>query len=151
MNRIFISCALVFSLGLLSACSSFDRQWKEAASGKEGLTRWDGVWKSGKNVYVNGAYHHGRLRCVLAAQPDKKLKAYFHANWLMFSGNYDMTLQPVAAGPRRKDPGDYEGTHELPAMFGGTYHYRATIAGDHFEAKYTCQIDQGIFELRRVR
>jgi hypothetical protein len=150
MNRILLRCFLVLLAGLLGACSSFDQHWKEAGSGKNGLTRWNGQWKSGKNLYVNGAYHHGRLRCVIAPQPDKELKVYFHANWLMFSGNYDMTLQPVKAGPRRRNTGEYEGTHELPAAFGGVYHYRATIAGNHFKAHYTCSIDQGIFELTRV-
>jgi hypothetical protein len=151
MTRFLLRSFLVLLASLTVACSSFDQRWKEAGLGKDGMTRWDGQWKSGKNLYPDGAYHHGRLRCVLAPQPDKKLNAYFHANWLMFSGNFDLTLRPVKAGPRRQNAGEYEGTHELPAMFGGLYHYRAKVSGDHFKADYTCSIDQGIFELTRVK
>ena len=133
---------------MLPHVRSFDRQWKDAAKG--GASRWDGHWQSGKNVYANGAYHHGRLRCVLVPRPDKSLTAHFHANWLIFSGNYDMTLRPVPGTSRHPKVREYQGTHDVPAMFGGTYHYRATIAGDHFTADYDCSIDRGIFDLRLV-
>ena len=149
MRSFLLRCGLVLLASLLAACSSFDRHWK-AVQGEGGATRWDGNWKSGKNVYANGAYHHGRLRCVLVPQPDKSLTAYFHANWLIFSGDYDMMLQPVRGALRRQEAHEYQGTHDLPAMFGGTYHYQATIAGNHFTADYTCRIDRGIFDLRLV-
>jgi hypothetical protein len=147
--------------GLLTACSSFDQRWKDAGAPRPIVapvfpqqamspSRWDGEWRSGKNVYVNGAYHHGRLRCVLEPQPDRSLKAYFHANWLMFSGNYDLTLQPVKKAGKTGKVSEYEGTHDLPSAFGGRYQYQATISGSHFKAKYTCRIDQGVFLLHRV-
>jgi hypothetical protein len=151
MTRFFLRSFLMLLAGLLAACSSFDQRWKDAGSGKDGMTRWDGQWKSGKNIYLDGAHHHGRLRCVLAPLADKKLNAYFHANWLMFSGNFDVMLLPVKAGPRRQNAREFEGTHELPAAFGGVYHYRATIVGDHLKSDYSCSIDEGIFELTRVR
>ncbi|MEI9896840.1 MAG: hypothetical protein WDN28_24045 [Chthoniobacter sp.] len=135
---------------LLGACSSFDRQWKDAAQGKGRATRWDGQWTSGKNVYANGAFHHGRLRCVLVTQPDRSLVAHFHANWLIFSGNYDMPMQPLPTGPRRPNIRKYQGTHDLPAMFGGTYRYQATIEGDRFITRYTSSYDEGTFNLRQV-
>jgi hypothetical protein len=148
MKSCLLRGGLALLASLLAACSSFDRHWKDAAQGN--ATCWDGHWQSGTNVYASGAYHHGRLRCVLVPQPDKSLTAYFHANWLIFSGDYDMTLRPVAAASRHRNVRHYEGTHDLPAMFGGTYHYRAAIAGDHFTADYDCRIDRGIFDLRQV-
>ena len=148
MRSSLLRCFLALLASLLAACSSFDRHWEDAARGKAGAARWDGYWRSGKNVYANGAYHHGRLRCVLVPLPDKSLAAHFHANWLIFSGNYDMTLRPVPMAARRANVREYEGTHDLPAMFGGAYHYRAKIDGDHFTANYTCRIDHGIFDLR---
>ena len=160
MRSNLLRCFLVVLASLLAACSSFDQHWKEAAKGQGGATRWDGHWQSGENVYANGAYHHGRLRCVLEKPVLSKfltgyrpqgagdLTAYFHANWLIFSGNYEMTLKPV--GPLQGKVRQYEGTHDLLAMFGGTYHYRAKIAGNHFTADYTCRIDRGIFDLREV-
>lgn len=159
MSRALLRLGLVLGAGiLLSACSSFDAHWKGAAQGRNGATRWDGEWSSGQKVYANGAYHHGRLRCVLepvAAEkssagskrpPDRgRVNAYFHANWVIFSGNYDMVLEPVPG-----KPGQYSGTHDLPAIFGGTYRYAATITDNHFAATYTCSIDRGAFDLHRV-
>jgi hypothetical protein len=162
MIRLLLRLALVLVASLFTACSSFDAHWQDAAQGRNGATRWDGSWQSGQKVYSDGAYHHGRLRCVLepvasAKSPEvvkgsiakndpHRLKAYFHANWLMFSGNYDIVLEPVPGKPHQ-----YSGTHDLPAMFGGRYQYAATITDDHFNACYTCSIDKGVFDLHRVR
>ena len=150
MSRYLLRGVLALLASLLAACSSFDRHWNDAAQEKGGASRWDGQWKSERNVYANGAYHHGRLRCVLVPQADRSLAAHFHANWLIFSGNYDMTLHPVAGGPRRREAGKYQGTHDLPAMFGGTYRYQATVEGDRFVTHYTSSYDTGTFDLRRV-
>lgn len=161
MSHSLLRLALVLVAGLLSACSSFDAHWKEAAQGKNGATRWDGSWTSGAKTYANGAHHHGRLRCVLepvlvakaaqshhgplAKETSGPLRAYFHANWVIFSGNYDMILQPVPGKPQQ-----YRGTHDLPAIFGGRYQYAAAITADHFSATYTCSIDRGAFDLHRL-
>lgn len=92
----------------------------------------------------------GRLRCVLEPQNGGRLAAHFHANWLIFSSNYEMMLDPVATGSNRKKEQKYRGTHELPATFGGTYRYEASIAADHFSARYTSSYDHGTFALQRV-
>ena len=92
----------------------------------------------------------GRLRCVLAPQANRSLTANFHANWLIFSGNYDVLLQPVPGGPHRGDAREYRGTHDLPAAFGGTYHYDATIGRDRFTTRYISSYDHGTFTLQRV-
>jgi hypothetical protein len=151
LRRSLLRCILVLLASLLAACSSFDQRWNDAAQGKGGATRWDGHWTSGKNVYANGAFHHGRLRCVLVPQPDRSLVAYFHANWLIFSGNYDTPLQPVLTGPPRRNVRKYQGTHDLPAIYGGTYHYQATIEGDRFLTHYTSSYDTGTFDLWRQK
>jgi len=152
MKRYGLRSVLVLLASLLAACSSsFDQQWKDAGLGKGHATRWDGQWTSGKNVYANGVFHHGRLRCVLVEQPDRSLEAHFRANWLIFSGNFDTALQPVLAGPRRRNVRKYEGTHDLPAVYGGTYHYRATIEGDRFLTHYSSSYDVGTFDLHREK
>jgi hypothetical protein len=150
MTRYLLRSVLVLLASLLAACSSFDQQWKNAAHGKTGATRWDGNWTSGTRRNSNGSPHGGRLRCVLEPQRDQSLVAHFHANWLIFSGNYDMTLHPAATGPRRPQAHEYRGTHEMPAAFGGTYHYGATITGDRFTACYTSSYDRGTFLLHPV-
>jgi len=161
MSRLLLRLTLVLVASLFTACSSFDAHWKDAAQGRNGATRWDGIWKSGQKVYANGENHHGRLRCVLEPVASEKsskcangcmppnapgrLNAYFHANWLIFSGNYEIVLEPVAGKPHQ-----YSGIHDLPAVFGGRYQYAATITHDHLAACYRCSIDKGVFDLHRV-
>ena len=149
-SGIFIRFALAALMGLFPACSSFDSHWKNAAKEGSQATRWDGHWTSEKHRKSDGSPEGGRLRCVLEPREGKKLEAYFHANWLIFSSNFDMMLQPVAVGPRRPNARAYEGTHLLPAMFGGTYHYQATMDDNHFTALYTSSYDHGTFALQRV-
>lgn len=150
---------LVLLCGALAACSSFDAEWRAAAHGP---TRWDGRWTSEKHAAPSGGPAGGRLRCVLTTvkiatncfptEPRIKpstqthLRASFHANWLLFSSNYTMTLTPLP-GSRT----DFRGTHDLPAIFGGTYRYTAHISGDHFTARYDSTHDRGTFDLTRVR
>lgn len=161
MSRHLLRLALVLMAGLLAACSSFDAHWKDAAEGKNGVTRWDGRWTSGTRKETDGSPHGGRLRCVLEPvvsaksskvvaghfpkEPPRRLNAYFHANWLIFSGNYEMILEPVPGKPHA-----YSGTHDLPSLFGGTYRYAATITDDHFTACYTSSYDRGTFDLHGV-
>ena len=151
---------LVLLCGALAACSSFDAEWRAAAdrTTAHGPTRWDGRWTSEKHRTLRGEPSGGRLRCVLTeaatncfpakspARPAQALRASFHANWKVFSSDYTMTLTPLS-GSRT----DFRGTHELPAIFGGTYRYTAHIAGDRFTARYDSSYDRGTFDLTRVR
>ena len=151
---------LVLLCGALAACSSFDADWRAVKNpaNPRGPTRWDGRWTSEKDTALGGGPAGGRLRCVLAetatncfpakkaAPPGQELTAHFHANWLLFSSNLTMTLTPVG-GSRT----DFRGTHDLPAIFGGTYRYTAHISGDHFTARYDSTHGRGTFDLTRVR
>ena len=151
---------LVALCAALAACSSFNAEWRAAkdSATPHGPTRWDGRWTSGKHHAGNGGPEGGRLRCVLAevatncfpakkpTVPAPELRASFRANWLLFSSDYTMTLTPL-----RGSPMEFRGTHELPAIFGGTYRYTAHISGDRFTARYDSSYDHGTFDLTRVR
>jgi hypothetical protein len=150
MHHIFPRCVLALGLGLLTACSSFDRQWKGAGDHHGKSSRWEGTWTSAKHKKSDGSPEGGRLRCVLEPVRDQKLAAHFHANWLVFSSNYSTTLAPVTTGPQQAGVRHYQGTQMLPKMFGGVYHYDATIRGDHFICKYTSSYDHGVFTLHRA-
>lgn len=139
---------LILLATLLAACSSFDSHWDKQSSTR--ATRWDGQWTSAKHHTTQGAPEGGRLRCVLEPLPKGRLAAYFHANWKIFAGNFDVVLQPAKGGPRQTRSRAYEGSHDLPAIFGGTYHYKAIIDDRHFLAHYTSSYDHGAFTLRRV-
>lgn len=149
---------LVVLCGAVTACSSFEAKWHAA---KSPATRWDGRWTSAKHT-SGGGPAGGRLRCVLEEtviatncfppRPGTRpacahaLRADFHANWKIFSSNYTMTLMP-----EKNSRTNFRGTHDLPAMFGGTYRYSARIAGDRFTAHYDSSYDHGTFDLTRVR
>jgi hypothetical protein len=92
------------------------------------------------------------LRAVLEPAADERLTATFHANWLLFSSNYTMTLEPEPRlpGPRGEKVREYRGTHELPKAFGGIYRYEARISGDRFTARYRSSYDHGTFTLQRL-
>ena len=124
--------------GALAACSSFDTKWQAAgeASPGSGTTRWEGRWASAQHKVRGGAPDGGRLRAVLTETPvapvprRQPLRADFRANWKSFATSYTLMLTPVP-GSRF----DFRGTHELPAIFGGTYRYTARIRGDQFTAR----------------
>lgn len=148
--------------GALAACSSFDAQWRaaEKPATAPGLTRWEGVWTSAKHAAPGGGPAGGRLRAVLtelhipagsylppgpAPGRGSPLRADFRANWSAFAASYRLTLSPVPGSPT-----EFRGSHELPAIFGGTYRYTARIAGDRFTARYDSSYDRGTFTLRRI-
>jgi len=142
-SRLFCRVTMAVLAGLFGGCASFDQHWKDASAGHNGATRWNGKWISEKH------HEDGHLRCVLEPQKGNNRVAHFHANWVIFSSNFDMTLEPVKGGPRHQALA-YRGTHDLPAIFGGAYHYDATIDGRHFAAHYTSSYDYGTFALERV-
>ena len=142
---------LAILCGALAACSSFDAQWRAAENPATapGLTRWEGRWASARHTTQAGTPDGGRLRCVLEPADGQKLHACFRANWKVFTSDYAMSLAPVESG--RAAPAEFRGTHELPAIFGGTYRYTARIAGDRLTARYESSYDRGTFTLQRLR
>jgi hypothetical protein len=147
-SGIFFALALLAGLG--SGCSSFDRHW-EAAACSPTATRWEGRWTSEKHRTMEGGPVGGRLLAVVEPEAKQALNAHFHANWMIFSNDYRLTLEPVAPETNRTSGRKYRGTHELPKLFGGPYRYEAGISGDRFTARYTSTYDHGTFALQRVK
>lgn len=134
---------------LFGACASFDPQWLAADGSAKShyATRWDGRWTSAKHKALGGEPESGRLRCVLAHAHDGKLDVHFHANFLCFSANYSVTLEPKKGGSKS----DFQGTQELPKIFGGVYRYDARLEKNHFVAHYDSSYDTGTFDLRPAK
>ena len=146
----FLQTASLASVCLLfGACASFDPRWRVAdgTAKTRYATRWDGRWTSAKHHTLSGEQEGGRLRCVLERARGGKLDAYFHANFLCFSANYSMTLEPKKGGAKS----EFRGTQELPKIFGGAYKYEARVTKDHFVAHYDSSYDNGTFDLRREK
>lgn len=138
---------LALLCGVLAACSSFDARWRAAEdpATAQGRSRWEGRWTSEKHTGLGGGAAGGKLRCVLEPPAAGSVQAAFRAHWKIFTSDYTMPLTPV-----RGSRTDYRGTHELPAIFGGTYRYTARIAGDRFTARYDSSYDHGTFTLERL-
>jgi hypothetical protein len=134
---------------LFGACASFDPRWRAADGTAKShyATRWDGRWTSTKHHAPGGGVEGGRLRCVLEHAGGGKLDAHFHANFMWFSANYSVTLEPKKGGAKS----EFRGTQELPKLFGGTYWYEARVTKDHFMAHYDSSYDTGVFDLRPAK
>lgn len=142
----------ILTLGFLvslNSCSGpgFAKSWRQAksiptASGVEGA--WEGQWKSDSNG------HQGRLQCVVAAPttPNQPHSFHYRATWMrILSGSYRAKHQLTDKGP---DRWSFVGTHQMPTWAGGLYHYDGVIREDTFTANYRCDIDHGIFTMKRV-
>jgi hypothetical protein len=144
----------ILAFALLAGCSSFDGKWR--AAGQPGplraATRWDGRWTSNYHRSpAGGGAMSGRLRCVLEPVDAARMRAHFHANWLVFAGDYTVPLAVVTPPSARRSGGSIKlaGTHELPKIFGGIYRYEARITGDRFAARYSSSYDAGTFTMTR--
>ncbi len=137
---------LLILIAISSGCSStrFKREWKKpiatAQQGMEG--RWEGTWLSGKNG------HTGKLRCIVEKEENGGHNFHFYATyWKFFSGAYETSFQVQG----EESPFSFEGTHQLPKLFGGVYSYTGTATDTDFTATYECRIDHGTFNMTRVQ
>lgn len=135
---------------LLSSCTlGFQREWKAALKsgpqpGIEGA--WEGSWKSESNG------HHGRLRSVIGPVKNEEgdHAFHYHATWAGFlSGAYrvDHRVKPGKGAGNFQ----FEGQHRMPGWAGGLYTYQGTVKGDEFHATYECALDEGSFQMKRVK
>jgi hypothetical protein len=148
MHRWNLPLFLMLLMGLCTSCSSFHSRWKAAATSAT-EQRWEGKWTSEKHHAPMGGPEEGRLRAVTEPAPKGGLTAHFHAHWLIFASDYSTTFQPKP-GPRRNGVREFSGTQDLPKLFGGTYHYETTWAGDQLTTHYKSSYDYGTFSLHRV-
>ena len=131
-------------LTLLPACSSFSSRWHAAAHPSPSSppsSRWEGRWISKHHSTADGSPASGRLQAILTPAPNHTLHAEFRAQWSIFSSTYSLSLQPLHT------PNHYAGSHQLPALFGGTYQYTAHLTPTFFNALYSSSYDHGSFSL----
>lgn len=143
LNR-FTACAALLSLLLLCGCSSFNRDWRQAAhppvapDSIEG--RWEGSWISD----VNG--HNGKLRCLLTHEEGGRYRARFRATyWKVLRFSYAV---PLAF--HQHDTGwEFNGEANLGKLAGGDYYYEGRASLTNLHSTYRSKHDRGRFELRR--
>jgi len=142
--RPFCRVSLAISALLAVSCSSINRSWK--ASEGDGKSKdvfagkWDGKWLS-----TSRQGEGGKLRCVFTPIDAHQYRAVFEAHWKVFSTSYTAVFQTERNGKELQ----FAGTHELPKVFGGVYHYQGRVTPDHFSATYSSSYDVGRFEMGR--
>ena len=137
-------CLMTLPILLLCGCSTFNRDWKEAArqplapDSIEG--RWEGKWLSDANG------HTGKLRCLLSRESDSRYSARFRATyWKVFRFSYTVPLR----FEQRDGLWQFTGEENLGKLAGGVYHYEGRVALTNFSATYRSQYDHGTFQMRR--
>ena len=139
---IFLACMTLF---IAAGCSSFDRDWKQAAGqefeGMEG--RWTGRWHSDYNQ------HNGVLRCLVTKKEDSTYFTRFHAKYkwglLTISYPYDMEMTITQNGAKY----EFTGEADLGNLAGGVYQYDGTGTTNRIDINYRADKDHGTFKLER--
>jgi hypothetical protein len=144
--------ALICALSL-SACASFNHEWKTAVNGSASSSAakkdpfggpWDGKWTSEKHRLPSGPAG-GRLRCIFTKVDERHYEAKFRANWLCFASGYVVTFDTKRHGNSLA----FHGEHDLGAIFGGVYRYDGVVTPRHFSAAFASHYDHGRFEMDR--
>ena len=129
---------------LLSGCSSFDRQWKQAsaqpAPGADILGRWQGTWKS------DASGHNDPLRCLITRTDQGEYQARFHAKYhTVLTFGYTVKLQVTQSGENFQ----FRGDANLHWWAGGMYDYEGKATATNFFSTYRCKYDHGTFQMTR--
>jgi len=139
--RWLVSCLL---LPLLAGCSSFNREWHEAAkqpAPAHDITGcWEGTWQNSNNT------HQDRMWAILTRASDTEYRAHFHAKYKrIFSFSYRATFHGSWAG----DEFQFHGEEDLGALAGGVYNYEGRASPTNFYSTYSSKYDVGTFTLHR--
>jgi hypothetical protein len=162
---------LRFIIGVLAlnlcACTNFDREWRlwsppTPATSKTLIRkytppptpqspfdgRWVGRWTSNRhNEIFSQKPASGEVLCVFTKMDPYRYRAHFRARWITFRGDYLTTMN----GKQRGNTLRLHGTEPLSPIFGGSYHYDATVTPNHFSLRYDSRYDTGTMEMHKMR
>jgi hypothetical protein len=145
---------MAVSLGILTGCASFEREWKRAAAApaisatttpqSQIVGRWQGRWQSNRNQ------HDGALRCVVKPLSNDVYSARFHAKYRrLFNMSFGYTALLQATPSSSGDRLAFTGEADLGWYAGGVYHYEGYADATHFSSTYSSKFDHGTFTLTR--
>ncbi len=137
--------SLLALIACVTGCSSFERQWKRAASAPaDGIAgRWIGRWHSDANG------HNDQLRCIITPSTNGTYSARYHARYtkwaLRFTFGYTV---PLKVG-NRDGRFEFTGESNLGWYAGGVYRYKGSATATNFTSTYDSKYDHGTFEMGR--
>ena len=131
---------------ILAGCSSFNRDWKQAAiqpRPTEDISGpWEGLWQS----EANG--HNGKLRCLVTKVNDTTYDARYRAKYKkIFSFGYTVPLRVQKTG----DTYTFKGEADLGKLAGGIYTYDGKASATNFTSTYNSKYDHGDFRMIRPK
>ena len=140
-------CFWIFLLAFgASGCSTFNHDWKAAATSPTPAGdlqgRWQGVWQSDVN------HHTGKLRCLLTRIGDNQYRARYHATYskiMTFTYAVDLSVEPKDATFA------IGGAANLGWLAGGEYRYAGTVTPTNFFSTYESRYDHGTFQMSRPK
>ena len=131
---------------LATGCSTFNRDWTNAAAvpppTNDITGRWEGEWHSDANG------HHGRLRCLITQLDGTHYRARYRASWgkiFHFGYTVDMRVE------RSDNLFRFEGGADLGRLAGGMYRYDGRADSTNFVSNYKSRRDHGTFQMARPR
>ena len=143
-HSLAIRTAALLLCYVISGCSTFHREWKQAGAppnpAGDITGRWQGTWKS----EVTG--HHGTLRCVATRESPEQYRFLYRATWKkILHGTY-----PVNQTVRREGATfQMRGGADLGKLYGGHYEYEGQATPTNFVSTYRSKGDHGKFEMTR--
>src|SRR5690349_19941502 len=137
--------ALLLFLPWLGGCSSFQRQWREAAgqpTSSDDITGcWEGTWQNTNND------HQDKMRAILSRVSESEYQARFHAKYKkILSFTYGTTFR----GGWTNHEFLFHGEEDLGKLAGGLYKYEGRISPTNFFSTYDSRYDTGTFTLKRI-
>ncbi|MGB0582354.1 MAG: hypothetical protein ACPGVU_21895 [Limisphaerales bacterium] len=139
-TMIATACALV----LLTGCSGFNRDWKNASAEPLKTDSIEGTWKGTWLSDHNG--HNGGLRAIITKLDADTYNARFHATYmriLTFGQTVDLTVKQEGTNYT------FTGEADLGKAYGGIYTYKGKMTTKDFFSTYNCSIDHGTFKMSR--
>jgi hypothetical protein len=129
-------------LGLLCGCSSFDRDWADAAKlpplDSDPMGAWVGTWQNTNNT------HGGELRALLVRNSATNYTATFHATWGRRSGTFSTRL----TGARNGNELEFRGSKRLLFV---RIRNVGSASPTNFVSTYESRFDNGTFTMTRPR
>ena len=147
---VWLKLSAVVGLLALTGCSSFHREWREAATravpANDFAGRWEGRWSS----EANG--HNDQLRALITVVDTNHYDVKFHAayqNWqtlfvtVHFGSTVRIETKPSTNGVT------FRGSEDLGFLAGGIYTYEGRSDATNFFSTYKSKYDWGTFEMKR--
>ncbi len=138
--------AVGLALVLVAGCSSFPREWRDAAKlpvpASDISGRWEGTWQNTNNT------HRDKMRAMLTRVSDREYRAHFHAKYKkILSFSYHATFRGAWTGNEFL----FRGEENLGQLAGGKFKYDGHISPTNFFSTYDSKYDVGTFTLQRPR